>query len=722
MRKFLFIALLLTLAFSAAPTLAQRASIALVPVWRPGEQLTTDTSSDDFRYVDIELQMTGNVQFWAVNLVCAFTPSVLEGYDVNVINGDPGDDVPMVTFGPEWGTQGGDFVAVSNSGDGFDYDPATGRLTLTATRLGNVASLGVNGADYNLLLATVRLRVKDLGTDVLARTATVNCATREFLNRDGRVVVRASQARTPALSVRTGYQISGKALLQAARSHAGINVTCTDSALQQHTSTTSAKGDFVIGNNNLIREFGPYSCEFVGPNADPQAEFLDARVELYLNGFSHYLLPVTLKAGNVNVAAGSENEIDEIDLADFTTSWSPRSVPTAYDEEDVNGDRRIDQADLSIFAGNYAPGAAGDTDTPIDTSHMLFGLATDLGGTFPNSRIYWGDTTAGPVTQLVNPGRERDFWPAMSPDGETIALIRVISRSGQMVLYTGATANPRPRALTPSRGFTRDALAPSWSPDGQRIAFICSNTDPGVSGYEFNEGDICVIDANGANLRVVATHSRVFPPAWFDNNVILYGGQSDHFDTQCRNTLCFIDLATNASGRVSDNLVFAGSDIVDMPAISTYDHDLNLATPNRQALFYRWGDGSTKNIRVTEILYDGAGMFTVSPFNVGTHNTAASPSAAGLMIDYYHVSPFMDLVYYESTITNGVFQTTNVFYNRPFINNILTGWNTVTTHHVDGFVGNITATSGPGAGLPWNGSENTATLFHAQRATVQWIP
>jgi hypothetical protein len=69
-----------------------------------------------------------------------------------------------------------------------------------------------------------------------------------------------------------------------------------------------------------------------------------------------------------------------------------------------------------------------------------------------------------------------------------------------------------------------------------------------------------------------------------------------------------------------------------------------------------------------------------------------------------------------------------MFHNMTYNGGILPGtWGAAGDGHiVDGFVGNPTAAVGISAGLPWNGvaegPSRQATLFHAERATVEWIP
>jgi hypothetical protein len=702
-------------------------TMTVTPVWRPGQQLTTLTSSSDFRYVDVELTITGNIQFWAANMACVLTPAVLQGYneDTTVSTLDPGDDIPMVTWGPEWGAEGTEFVPVSvgtdpdgggplTAPDGFDFNATSGTLTLRATRLGSVAPLGVNGANYTMLLATLRMRVRDLGSGFTTNSATIKCTPMDFLDRDGRVVVKGKQAATPALAVRTGYSVTGQALLQGGSNHAGTEVECTLQTPPNsvYTATTSSTGSYSFGSTGqLIRQTGFYECVYVSPIVSPRSEFLDAQIDLNLNSSTLFLLPVILKAGNVDATTGSSvNDIDLSDLTLFTAGWLPGPVASAYTGLDVNGDSTVNEADLAMFAGNYDPQS---TLTNVDGSHVLYGLATDYGGTFPNSRVYWGDSQAGMVQRLEDPKLDRDFWPNMSPDGSKVVFSRFVSKTGKYLLYTSPTAKPKGVQLTPKSGFTDDALAPAWSPDGQRVAFICSEKTQ-TSGYEFNEGDLCIINANGANVQQVATGGKIYPPAWFDNNVIIFAGQADHPTVGCQRNLCFIDLATGASGPVSAGLLADGNDVADMPGIASF---LSGAA-EAKALFYRFDDGSTNSLRARTVTYTG-GVFTL-----GTAATIATP-AGGNDIDFYNVSPAMDVMYYESVVTSSVFSTIDVFTNRNFtVNGTLSAddWAAADTHNVDGFVGNITVTGGSIPGGIWNGDAGIPTPYHAQRATFDWIP
>jgi hypothetical protein len=66
--------------------------------------------------------------------------------------------------------------------------------------------------------------------------------------------------------------------------------------------------------------------------------------------------------------------------------------------------------------------------------------------------------------------------------------------------------------------------------------------------------------------------------------------------------------------------------------------------------------------------------------------------------------------------------TLDVLHNNDFLGTLGAGWDTPVSHRVDGFVGNPTSAIIAQGGGAWSGAENLGTLFHVERATVEWIP
>jgi hypothetical protein len=110
------------------------------------------------------------------------------------------------------------------------------------------------------------------------------------------------------------------------------------------------------------------------------------------------------------------------------------------------------------------------------------------------------DRTGG--ARLTTESQDRDA--AWRPDGTRIAFARY--SGGQYALYLMDPNGSGLWRLTPTSGIL-SAEAPSWSPDGSRLAFTCQV----VSGNL----DLCVINADGTGLtRITSDTARDARPAW----------------------------------------------------------------------------------------------------------------------------------------------------------------------------------------------------------------
>jgi Tol biopolymer transport system component len=107
--------------------------------------------------------------------------------------------------------------------------------------------------------------------------------------------------------------------------------------------------------------------------------------------------------------------------------------------------------------------------------------------------------------------RVEDFYPAVSPDGTRIAFVS--SRSGDDDVYVMNLDGSGLRALT-SNSTTPGGLpiqdeAPSWSPDGRRLAFASNRAD--------GQFEIFLMRANGTGVRRLTRTGRQVTdtiPAW----------------------------------------------------------------------------------------------------------------------------------------------------------------------------------------------------------------
>lgn len=704
--------ILLTLILT--PALAQvKPALTIMSVFRPG--LTLDSAPGDLKYVDIEIYINGNVQFWAVDFACTVRKEGLLQYVFDNGGGgtpaDSGDNVPMVNWSGEWGAPGAEHIAFPERANYTNlalngYNPATGELRFSATRLGTAAPLGQNGVNYNLLLATVRFQVADLA-DGTTLTSGFDCKTVQVLDRDGLSIVKPSVTKPIDLRIQGDYIVTGSVLYQASKSAAGVGVTCDYLAGADPVVTVTTAGAYSFKARNL----GTYECTFFGNKVNPSPTqeddlYLAGKTRIELTSSSFHLLPVILRSGNLDRSAGPINDevIDALDAGLVTAAWNTTD-PAIIAQRDVNGDGKVNELDLAIIGGNF------DLAESVDYSHMVFGLARDyVTISPPNARIWWGDTRAGAVLPLVD-SKVQDFWPMVSPDGAWVVITRYDSKTKRYTLaVVDIKAPPKGKAtvITP-KGYDKDAFAASWSPDGQRIAFICASTDYfgglASSGWALNQGNLCIMDANGRNFRQVTTTNtvKIFPPAWFDNDVVIFAGSST--DTTCANDLCYYDFKQNQLGVVNTNLA-TGGNVADMPLIQQFD--------GTTYLFYRFNNTVTTGLRVGTITYNGtafSGGITAGVPTANLHqNVGDDVNDVTFLItnvDYYDVSPTMNIVLYQ----RGDSTLHNLYYTGN-----LGDWedpaNPIVTHRVDGFTGNPS----------WNGDPGIPTDLHALRATIDWIP
>jgi Tol biopolymer transport system component len=124
--------------------------------------------------------------------------------------------------------------------------------------------------------------------------------------------------------------------------------------------------------------------------------------------------------------------------------------------------------------------AATTSPTPTPTAATGEIAFTDTVGGVDG--VYVTDVASGMTTRLADGGA-----PSWSPDGTRIAYGRPPG-DGQFTLWVMNTDGSDPRSLG-------EGLSPSWSPDGTRIAFSTSPIDL---------GDLWVMNADGSGRRKLA--------------------------------------------------------------------------------------------------------------------------------------------------------------------------------------------------------------------------
>jgi hypothetical protein len=754
MNYFLLILTFLALLFGVTTVFARKPPpppppvVTVVSRWTPQEQLVSDSSLNpsDIRTVNLQMSARSDRQFWAMDISCIVSQlGVFESIG------------PIMTWAGGWSAGTSPHhsdVTVSY----FGNDGTNDRIYATITRVGASNSpMGLNGTTYAEFLFNLELTLTEglVGTN----TISITCDKLLFLDRNGASLGNTTLSNTNNLTIRDGYVISGSAARQGNSDQSEIDVSCehveTGNTYVANTETiqtfdskgrliSEIKGLFSFSNafesSDPLRDFGLYKCTHT-------SKFGGTEDTVYLKGISYInlqtpdytLQPITLRSGNTNISGTSATKIDIDDFIPITTHW--QDSVTSLSNGDVNGDGFTNETDLAITAGNVG---LSNVSGGVLMDHVLYSVARDYNGTFPNNTLVMGDVFSGDVSTLNS---DRVFWPQISPDGSQVAYYgsstnyydkkgRLLpsakgARSSQVVegLLVGNTSSFSGSLLASGRNF-----APSWSPSGGQIAYVCSwdGFQNGIEGYYYNNGNICIVDASSGTVQTIippdatSTYAEIFPPTWYDETTLVYAGNTDN--GECPDQLCYYDMLTNTHGLLGDNKdgindgvndgvngVDGSSTFANMPIIIRKSDSLSY-------LFYRYFTSGSSELRMGTIAYDSAtGLWSggVSSLTVNTapadryHEQIDTTGDSEKDIHYYDVSPMLDVMYYGF----GDYQ----FHNLYLMDGTPFSWTQGDDHSVDGFIGYPTINEYNNV---WDGfDELTAgTDFHAFRATFDWLP
>ncbi len=206
-----------------------------------------------------------------------------------------------------------------------------------------------------------------------------------------------------------------------------------------------------------------------------------------------------------------------------------------------------------------AAGARGDVRNPSwspDGRRMVF--HRDVETRWPPLRSW---PSADPATRMVRTGA----FPSYSPDGSRLVAnaIRAQAEVREVpvgsptagLVYNGIlvmNADGSQRAVL-FQDSTRSALAPAWSPRGDRIAFGVGGFFQGSSGASIADIVVMSVDGTGVKILTDGSANHGFPSWSPDGRQLVYRGASRE-----RNGLFIIDVETRkvrvlTSGAAHDN-------------------------------------------------------------------------------------------------------------------------------------------------------------------------
>jgi WD40 repeat protein len=423
------------------------------------------------------------------------------------------------------------------------------------------------------------------------------------------------------------FHWDGNAWRNSSPVHEGYTGESLNGATALNASDIWAVGHVDVAYNDgpmLVRRFAP-SVAFTGPSFH-RTTSPDMTIPIALTSTAPYTVSVHFATSSASALAGVDyadtSGTLQIAPCDYTTSFpvtlldSPTWKPAAYANmvlDSPSGAALGATASAKLFTANIGQAPAGlaiflpsvyTSASQVPTRIAYVGVSNSGVSNNQNWDIFTMNADGSDRRQLTN-NPARDFDPSWSPDGQHLAFVS--ERDGNPEIYVMNADGSGQTRLTASPG---EDVTPAWSPDGRRIVFASRRKGARL---------LFVMESDGrAQTQLTSsTSSGVtddLAPAWSPN------GQLIAF-TSKRGLSTYADIySVNANGSGLRRLT------------NTLDEDLDPAwSPDGQTIAY--ASGNQPRYQLMAMRADGSQQRSLNPnYDTGGH-PSWSPDGRSVVYD-----------------------------------------------------------------------------------------